>query len=95
VYSVIESKAAAKQEITVSTPSYQVVIDHITAGIKAGLYPLGQQLPTIAKLAELTGQSETAVKTALLLLGRAGVTYGRQGKGSYVSDPQPSEVAEP
>lgn len=83
---MIESAVTAKQEITVGTPAYQVVIDHITAGIKAGVYPVGSQLPTIVRLAELTGTSQTAVKTALLLLNQQGVVRGRQGKGSYVAE---------
>jgi GntR family transcriptional regulator len=68
----------------VGTPAYQIVIDHITAGIDAGLYPRGTWLPTIAKLAEITGTSQTSVKTALLLLNQHGVVRGQQGKGSLV-----------
>lgn len=70
----------------VSTPSYQVVIDHITDGISAGRYAPGAKLPTIAALAELTGASQTAVKTALLILRERGTVRGQQGKGSYVAE---------
>lgn len=68
------------------TPSYQVVIDHITAGIAAGQYQPGDKLPTIAALAALTGASQTAVKTALMLLRERGTVRGQQGKGSFVAD---------
>lgn len=70
----------------VSAPAYQVVIDHITAGIKTGRYAPGSKLPTIVELSDLTGASQTAVKTALLILRERGVVRGRQGKGSYVAE---------
>lgn len=70
----------------VSTPSYQVVIDHITDGIKAGRYAPGAKLPTIVELAELTSVSQTAVKTALLILRERGMVRGQQGKGTFVAD---------
>jgi DNA-binding GntR family transcriptional regulator len=89
VCSVIESEATAKQESNVSAPHYQIVIDHITAGIKAGVYPPGSKLPTIIELSKLTGVGVTAVKTALLLLGERGIVRGQQGKGSYVADHPP------
>jgi GntR family transcriptional regulator len=70
----------------VGTPSYQLVIDHITSGIASGVYLPGDKLPTIAQLAEKVGVSQTAVKTALLVLNKEGVVIGRQGKGSYVAE---------
>jgi DNA-binding GntR family transcriptional regulator len=84
VSGVIESAVTAKQETTVSTPSYQRVVDHIVDGIRAGVYPVGSWLPTIAQLAERTDASQTAVKTALLLLNQRGVVLGHQGKGTEV-----------
>lgn len=66
--------------------AYQLVIDHITSGIRAGLYKPGDKLPTIANLAKLVGVSQTAVKTALLLLNKEGVVVGRQGKGTFVPE---------
>jgi hypothetical protein len=61
------------------------VVDHVTAGIKAGIYPPGSKLPTIGELATLTSTSRTAVKTALLLLNQRGVVQGHQGKGTLVA----------
>jgi GntR family transcriptional regulator len=75
----------------VGTPSYQLVIDHIRAGIASGTYRPGDKLPTIAQLAEKVEVSQTAVKTALLLLNKEGVVYGRQGKGSYVAQGPPAK----
>jgi len=76
-----------------NAPSYQVVIDHITDGIRAGRYAPGAKLPTIVQLAEITGSSQTAVKTALLILRERGVVRGQQGKGSFVAN-RSSEVTE-
>lgn len=69
-----------------STPSYQVVVDHITEGIKAGRYAAGDKLPTIVALSEITGASQTAVKTALLILRERGAVRGQQGKGTFVAE---------
>lgn len=68
------------------TPSYELVINHIRAGIASGIYLPGDKLPTIAQLAKELEVSQTAVKTALLLLNKEGVVHGRQGKGSYVAE---------
>jgi GntR family transcriptional regulator len=70
----------------VSAPAYQVVIDHITDGIRTGRYAPGAKLPTIVQLAEITGASQTAVKTALLILRERGIVRGQQGKGTFVAD---------
>ena len=70
----------------VNAPAYQVVIDHVTDGIKAGRYAPGAKLPTIVELSELTGASQTAVKTALLILRERGIVRGQQGKGSFVAE---------
>jgi DNA-binding GntR family transcriptional regulator len=67
-------------------PSHELVIDYITSGIASGVYLPGDKLPTIAQLAKNVGVSQTAVKTALLVLNKAGVVVGRQGKGSYVAE---------
>lgn len=71
-------------------PSHQLVIDYITSGINSGVYLPGDKLPTIVQLAKNVGVSQTAVKTALLLLNKQGIVIGRQGKGSYVAGPAAS-----
>jgi len=75
----------------VGAPLYQLVIDHVQAGIRSGMYPPGSRLPTIAQLAELTEVSQTSVKTALLLLNERGWIHGQQGKGSFVADNPPTD----
>jgi DNA-binding GntR family transcriptional regulator len=67
-------------------PSHQLVIDYITSSIESGVYLPGDKLPTIAQLAEKVRVSQTAVKTALLVLNKEGVVIGRQGKGTFVPE---------
>lgn len=67
-------------------PQHEIVIEWITARIRAREYAPGARLPTIARLAELTGTSQTAVKTALMVLRRDGTIRGEPGKGTYVAE---------
>lgn len=68
------------------TPSHEVVVTYVTARIKSGEWKPGDQLPYIRVLAELTGQSQTAVKTALMVLRERGLIRGQQGKGTFVAE---------
>lgn len=83
---MVELAKPPSKGIAVGTPSYQVVVAYIRARIAAGEWPPGHQLPTIVQLAELTGTTQTAVKTGLLLLREAGVVRGQQGKGTFVAE---------
>lgn len=68
-----------------STPSHEIVINWIDGQIKAGAYPVGSRLPTIAELAALTECSQTAVKVALIVLRDRGTVRGEAGRATYVS----------
>lgn len=68
------------------TPNYEVVVAYVTTRIRSKEWPPGHQLPTIRDLAEMTGTSQTAVKTALIVLRERGLTRGQQGKGTYVAE---------
>lgn len=65
---------------------YRQVAEDLRARIAAGEYPAGSRLPTIAKLAERYGTSDTTVKKAVLLLQTQGVIVGVQGAGLYVPE---------
>jgi DNA-binding FadR family transcriptional regulator len=69
----------------VSIPSHEIVINWVTAQIKAGVYKPGDRLPTIAELARLTDTSQTAVKVALIVLRDRGTVRGEAGRASYVA----------
>lgn len=66
-------------------PQHEIVIAWITARIRAAQYKPGDRLPTIAALAELTNSSQTAVKTALVVLRDRGTVRGEPGRGTYVA----------
>lgn len=68
-----------------STPSHEIVINWITAQIKAGAYRPGDRLPTIADLAARTECSQTAVKVALIVLRDRGTVRGEPGRATYVA----------
>lgn len=67
-------------------PSYEIVVTYVTSRIRSGEWPPGHQLPYIKILAELTGQSQTAVKTALMVLRERGLVRSQQGKGVWVAE---------
>ena len=77
------------------TADYERVIDTITERIKSGQYPPGSTLPSMRVLAEELHTSLTTVRTAFVVLRREGRIWGQQGKGVYVSDPQPPTPTAP
>lgn len=63
------------------------IAEKITKG-EPGYLP-GERIPTIGRLADEYGTSDTTVKLALTVLGREGWTRGHQGKGTFVADEPP------
>jgi DNA-binding GntR family transcriptional regulator len=72
-----------------TVPDYQRVVDSIIARIESGELRPGDQLESIAQLAEVHRTSQTTVKTAQALLRAQGWIIGRQGKAVYVA-PRPA-----
>ncbi len=58
----------------------------ILAHIESGLWPPGHKLPSIPKLAEHYGCSQTPVKQAERDLQLLGYLEGHSGKGLFVAD---------
>ena len=92
---MIELAYCQAGDTTVSTPEYERVMTEIRALIAAEALRPGDRLPSIVRLAEICRASQTTVKTALLLLGREGVTRGQQGKATYVAGVVDSDEQEP
>jgi DNA-binding transcriptional regulator YhcF (GntR family) len=65
-------------------PAYQHVADDLRQQISDGRLPVGSQLPTVARLMETYGVSNTVIKSALSQLKAENVVIGQQGKGVYV-----------
>lgn len=66
------------------TPAYREIVADIRTSIESGQLRPGDQLPTIAQLAEQYRVSTTPVKFAMRLLEEMGLIETWQGKGMYV-----------
>lgn len=60
------------------------VIEQLRAQITAGVWDIGDRIPTEAELAQLTGTSRNTVREAVQSLVHAGLLERRQGSGTYV-----------
>lgn len=69
---------------------YRQIADELRAAIKAGTYPPGSRLPSVADLMS-RGFSLGTVKQAINLLKDEGLAYTEQGLGTFVSKKLPTE----
>lgn len=67
-------------------PLYVTLARLLTADIEAGRWGPGEQLPTIAALAETYGVARVTIRQALGELSNEGRIKSIQGKGSFVAD---------
>ncbi|MFC0037403.1 GntR family transcriptional regulator [Actinomadura rayongensis] len=65
-------------------PAYQRIADTLRAGIRDGLHPPGERLPTFAQLSARHGVSEIVVRQAVALLRGEGLVETRRGGGTVV-----------
>jgi DNA-binding GntR family transcriptional regulator len=65
-------------------PAYQRVADELRQAIASGKYAPGDQLPTLAELAEQHGIAVMTVRESIKLLVAEGLVVSRQGKGVFV-----------
>ncbi|HEU0239023.1 MAG TPA: winged helix-turn-helix domain-containing protein [Micromonosporaceae bacterium] len=68
-----------------SEPLYMVVVNTITAQVRAGVRKPGERLPSIVELAAEFDVSPSTIKTALMILRERGVVVGQQGKATYIA----------
>lgn len=67
-------------------PLYQTIAGDIHAGIRAGEFPPGSQLPSETDLGRRYQVSRMTVRQALDLLASDGLVARRQGSGTYVTE---------
>lgn len=67
-----------------SNPLYAQVAQSLTEGIRSGLYPVGELLPTELKLCELYGASRPTIRAALAELQSLGMVSRRKRVGTRV-----------
>ncbi len=65
-------------------PKYVEVAERLRSAIAAGVYPVGGELPSTARLTESFGVSTTVVRAAIRELRDAGLVVGQPGKAVYV-----------
>ncbi|WP_167558800.1 GntR family transcriptional regulator [Bradyrhizobium canariense] len=73
-------------------PLYVTLARLLTSDIEAGRWAAGEQLPTIAALAETYGVARVTIRQALGVLSDEGLIKTIQGKGSFVAERPPSEL---
>jgi len=71
-------------EIT-DQPKYLHVANQLRRAISGGVYPVGSELPSTAKLTESYGVSTTVVRAAVRELRDEGLVRGQPGKAVYVT----------
>jgi GntR family transcriptional regulator len=74
-------------------PLYLQVRDALADLISRGTWKPGFQIPSEGELARDVGVSSGTVRKALELMERQGLIIRRQGRGSFVSNPTPDELA--
>ena len=70
------------------TADYIRIADAIVADIRTERLKPGDQLPSIAQLAELHKVSQSTVKQTYVRLEALRVIWRHQGKGVFVNDPK-------
>ncbi|WP_277032267.1 winged helix-turn-helix domain-containing protein [Actinacidiphila oryziradicis] len=68
----------------IGRPAYQRVADDLRSQIVSGALPVGQPLPSTARLVEHYEVSTTVVRAAIKKLQNEGLVYGQPGKAVYV-----------
>ena len=71
-----------------SSPLYHQLMQRITADIERGTYPTGSRIPPEHELEQLYQVSRVTVRRALAELTAEGLLERKQGKGTFVSEPE-------
>ena len=69
------------------SPLYQQLMTRLKNDILAGVYPSGARIPSEQLLCETYGVSRVTVRKAMLDLVQEGLLVRKQGKGTFVADP--------
>lgn len=75
-------------------PIYLQVVEHIKERLAAGRLKPGDQLPTVRSLALELRVNFNTIARAYRILDEAGVISTQQGRGTYIMEAPPPEVAE-
>src|SRR6201987_5758461 len=81
----------APVEAGADEPLYQQLVRALMDEIVSGVYPVGSQLPTEEELCERCSVSRYTVREALRRLREDSLVSSRQGAGTTVVPPRPSD----
>src|ERR1700753_4132813 len=81
----------APATLTSDAPLYLQVVRALKDEIVSGVYPVGSQLPTEEELCERFSVSRYTVREALRRLREDNLVSSRQGAGTTVVSPRPSD----
>ena len=81
-------------DLASGVPVYRQIIDKVTSGMATGSLKPGDQLPTVRSLASELRINFNTVSRAYRLLDEAGIISTQQGRGTYILEMPPPEIAE-
>lgn len=87
----VRLRRRAPAEVKSDAPLYLQVVHALKDEIVSGVYPVGSQLPTEEELCERFSVSRYTVREALRRLREDNLVSSRQGAGTTVVPPRPSE----
>src|SRR6201995_971215 len=86
-----KARATARVNVTSNDPLYLQVVRALKDEIVSGVFPVGSQLPTEEELCERFSVSRYTVREALRRLREDGLVSSRQGAGTTVVPPRPTD----
>ena|SRR5437763_11563069 len=73
-------------------PTYLQLVQQVQQALRLGILQPGDQLPTVKEVVRKLAINPNTVLKAYRELDREGVTEGRRGRGTFVSQDQPATV---
>src|ERR1700756_2071298 len=86
-----KARAVARADATSDEPLYLQVVRALKDEIVSGVHPIGSQLPTEEELCERFSVSRYTVREALRRLREDSLVTSRQGAGTTVVPPRPTD----
>ena len=73
-------------------PTYLQLVQQVQQALRLGILQPGDQLPTVKEVVGKLAINPNTVLKAYRELDREGVTKGRRGQGTFISEDQPATV---
>ena len=76
-------------------PTYRQLVEQVRHAVRVGILGPGDQLPTVREVVHLLAINPNTVHRAYRELELLGIVFARQGQGTFVVDPVPSDLVRP